>query len=142
MFEAWIKMWKDGLKFKSPYRTNRRDFWCAFVVDIIVAIGFSALWKSMGLTETNIVFISIILIHLVVVTAIEVRRLRDAGFGIYWPIFYAISAFLAWISEGSFSLFFGAIAMVVCIVIFVLCALPTKNENAQPIQEDINNHSC
>lgn len=127
MFEAWINMWKNGLKFESPHRTQRREFWYAMLINIAVTL-ISSLFLFFIATRGGLQFYYWIfgpyaIANAIVGLSLSVRRLRDAGFSVWWVVLPIIL-----IPAG----IFGTIANI---VVLVMCAFPTKVENEQPLDE-------
>lgn len=127
MFEAWINMWKNGLKFESPHRTQRREFWYAMLINIAVTL-ISSLFLFFIATRGGLQFYYWIfgpyaIANAIVSLSLSVRRLRDAGFSVWWVVLPIIL-----IPAG----IFGTIANI---VVLVMCAFPTKVENEQPLDE-------
>lgn len=127
MFEAWINMWKNGLKFESPHRTQRREFWYAMLINIAVTL-ISSLFLFFIATRGGLQFYYWIfgpyaIANAIVGLSLSVRRLRDAGFSVWWVVLPIVL-----IPAG----IFGTIANI---VVLVMCAFPTKVENEQPLDE-------
>lgn len=127
MFEAWINMWKNGLKFESPHRTQRRDFWYAMLINIamllIIVVFISLISAQSGYYGIYWIFAPYAIANAIVSLSLNVRRLRDAGFSVWWVVLPIIL-----IPAG----IFGTIANI---VVLVMCAFPTKVENEQPLDE-------
>ena len=121
MIEAYKKFWKGYVDFKG--RSTRSDYWFAVLANILViwAIGILAgifIGANDGNVEGPLGTIAILLVLAMLIyglaivlpfTAIQVRRLRDAGYN--WPyIFIPLIPFVG-----------------IFILIFLLCQ-PTKVE--------------
>lgn len=68
------------------------------------------------------IFVPYAIANAIVSLSLSVRRLRDAGFSVWWVALPIL------IPAG----IFGTIAKI---VVLVMCAFPTKVENEQPLDE-------
>ncbi len=101
MIESYVKFWKNYVNFSG--KSNRPDFWWAFLCNIIVSILIGVVGALIGFPILGTIFSLAILIPQISIT---VRRLRDAGF--HW----------AWILL--------ELTGIGAIVVLIMCAMESK----------------
>lgn len=117
MIRAYIDYWKRALDFKG--RTSRKDFWYAFIMDIIFLIiilfvvGVYAIFNMLSDEMFDRIFDQIFIIYIVITflphTSMMVRRFHDIN------------------RSGIFVLLFGVITFCMDIYQFCILKLPIEN---------------
>jgi uncharacterized membrane protein YhaH (DUF805 family) len=88
MINAYVKMWKNGFDFSG--RTRRRDYWLAFLMNILIAliVTLPSIGNDRGYGYGYVQYNAFQMIYSLIVfipfLAISVRRLHDIGRSGFW----------------------------------------------------------
>lgn len=85
--QEYVKMWKNYFVFSG--RSTRRDFWMAYLVNIVVAalVGYVS-----GLLEIALIGFLYSLLTIIPMWTLEVRRLHDINKSGWWLLISLIPA--------------------------------------------------
>lgn len=129
--QAWINFWKNIFKFQAPHRTNRREF----ALDIIGSIVFFFIMMSgMPIMQNllyGIIWSFVMLFFMLAFLSLIARRLRDAGFSVWWlvpPVILILVCMLLSQFLEFFISFIFVFSYFYPIILLVMCAFPTKEK--------------
>ena len=86
----YINMWKNGFNFNG--RSRRRDYWLAYLINIIIFIIFSVLDSLIPIEVFSILLGIYTLALIIPLLALTIRRLHDIGKSGFW-IFLSLIPF-------------------------------------------------
>lgn len=111
MLEAYKKFWSGYIDFNG--RSTRSDYWWVVLINSIIVcailLGMTFLGQSRMAGYTLTLFVLFIVVIALPTIALQVRRLRDAGFHVAWIILKGTP--------------------VTTIILWVLYLFPTKDDD-------------
>ena len=106
--DYYTQAWKQYFDFSG--RTKRKDFWMFVLINFLLSLAISIIGGLIGIKAISSVYSLLVLIPSI---AILVRRLRDAGFNVWWILI-------------------GLVPLVGFVVLIVLASLKSATET--PVQ--------